>query len=295
METCPPLAISKARSCCSSPQSVRTLPGFVGWTSKNGGFSTTTKSSRSATIENSLAWFARAASVADKAPLISLRNVTREYKTGERTVHALGGVSLEIARREFVAIRGPSGCGKSTLIHLLAGLDHPTTGEIFVDDLALHTADDAALTQFRRRQVGLVFQFFNLLPTMNVRENISFPLLLQGVFPREMDERAAELIELVGLGERSEHFVHQLSGGEQQRTAIARALVHRPSLLIADEPTGNLDSQSAASVMELLEKIGREAMTTLIVVTHSNEVARAAGRRVEMRDGRVVGDSGPLS
>jgi putative ABC transport system ATP-binding protein len=219
----------------------------------------------------------------------------REYKTGERTVHALGGVSLAIARREFVAIRGPSGCGKSTLIHLLAGLDHPTAGEIFVDDLALHTADDAALTQFRRRQVGLVFQFFNLLPTMNVRENISFPLLLQGISPGEIDERTAELIELVGLGERSEHFVHQLSGGEQQRTAIARALVHRPSLLIADEPTGNLDSQSAASVMELLEKIGREAMTTLIVVTHSNEVARAASRRVEMRDGRVVGDSGPLS
>ena len=206
-------------------------------------------------------------------------------------MHALGGVSLEIARREFVAVRGPSGCGKSTLIHLLAGLDHPTAGEIFVDDLALHTADDAALTQFRRRQVGLVFQFFNLLPTMNVRENISFPLLLQGVSPREIDERTAELIELVGLGERSDHFVHQLSGGEQQRTAIARALVHRPSLLIADEPTGNLDSQSAASVMELLEKIGREGMTTLIVVTHSNEVARAASRRIEMRDGRVVGDS----
>ena len=223
--------------------------------------------------------------------MISLRNVTREYKTGQRTVHALGGVSLEIARREFVAVRGPSGCGKSTLIHLLAGLDQPTAGEIFVDGLALHTADDAALTQFRRRQVGLVFQFFNLLPTMNVRENISFPLLLQGVSPRESDERAMELVELVGLGERSDHFIHQLSGGEQQRTAIARALVHQPSLLIADEPTGNLDSQSAASVMELLEKIGREAMTTLIVVTHSNEVARAASRRIEMRDGKIVDDS----
>ncbi|MFZ1218926.1 MAG: ABC transporter ATP-binding protein [Chthoniobacterales bacterium] len=223
--------------------------------------------------------------------MISLRNVTREYRTGERTVHALGGVSVEIARREFVAVRGPSGCGKSTLIHLLAGLDQPTAGEIFVDGLALHTADDAALTQFRRRQVGLVFQFFNLLPTMNVRENISFPLLLQGVSPRESDERAMELVELVGLGERSDHFIHQLSGGEQQRTAIARALVHQPSLLIADEPTGNLDSQSAASVMELLEKIGREAMTTLIVVTHSNEVARAASRRIEMRDGKIVDDS----
>jgi putative ABC transport system ATP-binding protein len=227
--------------------------------------------------------------------LISLRNVTREYKTGQRTVHALAGVSLEIAPREFVAISGPSGCGKSTLIHLLAGLDQPTAGEIVVDGLALHEADDTALTQFRRSRVGLVFQFFNLLPTMNVRENISFPLLLQGVSSRESDQRAAELIDLVGLGERSGHFLHQLSGGEQQRTAIARALVHRPSVLIADEPTGNLDSQSASAVMKLLEKIGGEGSTTLIVVTHSHEVARAASRRVEMRDGRIVQDSGSPS
>ena len=223
--------------------------------------------------------------------MISLKNVTREYTSGQRTVHALDGVSLEIARDEFVAISGPSGCGKSTLIHLLAGLDHPTTGEILVDGLALHSADDAALTQFRRRQVGLVFQFFNLLPTMNVRENVSLPLLLQGVSPGESEQRADELIGLVGLTERAGHFVHQLSGGEQQRTAIARALVHRPALLIADEPTGNLDSRSAASVMQLLEKIGGEALTTLIVVTHSDEVARAASRRIEMRDGQIVRDS----
>jgi putative ABC transport system ATP-binding protein len=206
-------------------------------------------------------------------------------------VHALAGVSLEIARNEFVAIRGPSGCGKSTLIHLMGGLDHPTSGEILVNGLALHAADDRALTQFRRREVGLVFQFFNLLPTMNVRENISFPLLLQGVSPRESDERAAELVDLVGLRERSDHFLHQLSGGEQQRTAIARALVHRPSLLIADEPTGNLDSQSALAVMELLGKIGNDGSTTLIVVTHSDEVAKVASRQVEMRDGRIVRDS----
>ena len=217
--------------------------------------------------------------------------MTREYTSGQRTVHALDGVSLEIARNEFVAIRGPSGCGKSTLIHLLAGLDRPTSGEIFVEGIALHSADDAALTQFRRRGVGLVFQFFNLLPTMNVRENVSLPLVLQGVPPAQCDKRAQEVIDLVGLRERAEHFVHQLSGGEQQRTAIARAVIHRPSLLIADEPTGNLDSQSASSVMQLLEKIGREAMTTLIVVTHSEEVAAAASRRVEMRDGKIVGDS----
>src|SRR4051794_34007871 len=165
------------------------------------------KSSLSATILKS-AWFAPSDSLADKTGLITLKNLSRDYTSGERTVHALADVSLEIARDEFVAISGPSGCGKSTLIHLLAGLDHPTSGEIFVDGLGVHTADDAALTQFRRRQVGLVFQFFNLLPTMNVRENISFPLLLQGVSPRESDQRAAELIELVGLGARSDHFLH---------------------------------------------------------------------------------------
>jgi len=223
--------------------------------------------------------------------LITLKNLTREYTSGQRRVHALEDVSLEITRNEFVAIRGPSGCGKSTLIHLLAGLDRPTSGEVFVDGLALHSANDAELTRFRRHQVGLVFQFFNLLPTMNVRENVSFPLLIQGVPIAECEGRAEELIDLVGLRERADHFVHQLSGGEQQRTAIARALVHRPSLLIADEPTGNLDSHSASSVMQLLEKIGREATRTLIVVTHSDEVARAASRRVEMLDGKIVADS----
>ncbi len=206
-------------------------------------------------------------------------------------MHALDGVSLEIARNEFVAVNGPSGCGKSTLIHLLAGLEYPTAGEIVVDGLALHTADDAALTDYRRRRLGLVFQFFNLLPTMNVLENVSFPLLLQGRPPHESEKRAADLIDLVGLTDRSTHFIHQLSGGEQQRTAIARALVHRPSLLIADEPTGNLDSQSASTVMRLLEKIAGERLTTLIVVTHDDEVARAASRRVDMRDGKVVRDS----
>ena len=249
------------------------------------------KSSPSATIEKPGAPFARSACVADTASLISLRNISRHYKTGERAVHALDGVSLEIARNEFVAVSGPSGCGKSTLMHLLAGLEQPTTGEIFVDGLALHNADDAALTQYRRRQVGLVFQFFNLLPTMNVLENVSFPLLLQGVSPPESERKAAALIELVGLSDRATHFIHQLSGGEQQRTAIARALVHNPVLLIADEPTGNLDSHAASTVMGLLGRIGAEQLTTLIVVTHSDEVARAASRRVEMRDGKVVRDS----
>ena len=203
-------------------------------------------------------------------------------------MHALDGVSLDIADGEFVAVTGPSGCGKTTLMHLLGGLDTPTSGEIFVDGLALHSADDAALTDYRRHRLGLVFQFFNLLPTMNVIENVSFPLLLQGVPHGEAEQRARELLELVGMSERALHFVHQLSGGEQQRTAIARALIHRPSLLIADEPTGNLDSASAGMVMGVLQRIGGDQLATLIVVTHSPDVARAATRRIEMRDGKIV-------
>jgi putative ABC transport system ATP-binding protein len=230
--------------------------------------------------------------------MISLQKVSRYYEAGERSVHALENVSLEIARHEFVAVLGPSGCGKSTLLHLIAGLDRPTTGEIVVDGLRLTTADDAALTDFRRRRLGLVFQFFNLLPTMNALENVSLPLLLQGVAPGKAEARAKEMLELVGLMNRASHFIHQLSGGEQQRTAIARALVHRPSLLIADEPTGNLDTVSAEKVLCLLERIALEHLTTLVLVTHSREVAATASRQIELRDGRIVADhpvSAPLA
>jgi putative ABC transport system ATP-binding protein len=222
--------------------------------------------------------------------MISLQKVSRYYQAGERSVHALDEVSLQISRNEFVAVVGPSGCGKSTLMHLIAGLDRPTAGEIVVDGLSLKDANDAQLTNFRRRQLGLVFQFFNLLPTMNALENITLPLLLQGVPLGESEARARELLELVGLTNRATHFVHQLSGGEQQRTAIARALVHRPSLLIADEPTGNLDTVSAGRVLALFQQIAREQLTTLILVTHSTEVAAAASRQIELRDGKVVND-----
>ncbi len=222
--------------------------------------------------------------------MITLQNVNRYYAAGERSIHAIENVTLTIERHEFVAVVGPSGCGKSTLMHLIAGLDRPTAGEITVDGLSLTTADDAALTGFRRRQLGLVFQFFNLLPTMNVRENVTLPLLLQGTSLAASTARADELLALVGLTDRATHFVHQLSGGEQQRTAIARALVHRPSLLIADEPTGNLDTASAARVLSLLRQIAAEQMATLILVTHSAEVAAAATRLIEMRDGRILSD-----
>jgi putative ABC transport system ATP-binding protein len=223
--------------------------------------------------------------------MISLRNVTRYYQDGDRQVHALDGVSLEVQSHDFVAVAGPSGCGKSTLLHLVAGIDLPTSGEVHVDGIALHQADDAALTEYRRRRLGLVFQFFNLLPTMSVLENVSLPLLLQGASWAEGTARAREVLDLVDLANRTTHFPHQLSGGEQQRTAIARALVHQPSLLIADEPTGNLDTAAAERVLQVFRDISAQQLTTLIVVTHSAEVARIANRVVEMRDGKIVRDS----
>jgi putative ABC transport system ATP-binding protein len=216
--------------------------------------------------------------------MIRLSRVSRLYGT----IAALDDVSLEITAGEFLAITGPSGCGKSTLLHLVAGLDRPTRGEVTVDSLALHSADDAALTDYRRRRIGIVFQFFHLLPTMSVRENVCLPLLLHGVALAEARWRADEAIAWVGLADRASHLPHQLSGGQMQRTAIARALVHEPPLLLADEPTGNLDSASAAQVLALLEKIASQRRTTLLVVTHSDEVARLATRRVAMRDGRIL-------
>ncbi|MBS0661081.1 MAG: ABC transporter ATP-binding protein [Verrucomicrobia bacterium] len=226
--------------------------------------------------------------------MIRFVDVARTYESAETArVQALHGIDLEIAEKEFVAITGPSGCGKSTLLHLLGGLDRPTRGEVWVGPLALHAADETALTHYRRHDLGIVFQFFNLLPTMNVLENVTLPLLLQGVSPAQAEPRGRELLELVGLSARTGHFVHQLSGGEMQRTAIARALVHRPRLLLADEPTGNLDSVGATHLLEVLQKIASQALTTMIVVTHSEEVAAAAGRRVRMRDGTILHDASP--
>ncbi len=223
--------------------------------------------------------------------LIRLLRVSRSYPAQQDAgVTALADVTLEIRAGEFVSITGPSGCGKSTLLHLLGGLDRPTEGEVWVGDLALHQADEAALTQYRRHELGIVFQFYNLLPTMNVLENVMLPLLLQGEAPVKTEPRARELLELVGLSHRTGHFVHQLSGGELQRTAIARALIHRPRLLLADEPTGNLDSAGAERVLAVFEKIASQALTTMIVVTHSEEVAQAAPRRIRMRDGRILSD-----
>jgi ABC-type lipoprotein export system ATPase subunit len=223
--------------------------------------------------------------------MISLINVHRHYTGEGREVRAVDGVSLAIVPNEFVALNGPSGCGKSTLMHLIAGLDRPTSGQILVNGLALHDADENAITNYRRHQLGIVFQFFNLLPTMSALENVMFPLLLQGVSRNQSEQRARETLALFGLADRADHFARELSGGEQQRVAIARAIVHRPQFLIADEPTGNLDSASTASVMNALQTIAEQKVATLIIVTHSDEIARAASRRLAMRDGRIIGET----
>ncbi|MFZ0616235.1 MAG: ABC transporter ATP-binding protein [Chthoniobacterales bacterium] len=221
--------------------------------------------------------------------MIRLVKASRSY--GTPPVTALDSVSLEIGRGEFVAITGPSGSGKSTLLNLLGGLDHPTSGEVVVDGVHLEMADDRELTLYRRLKLGIVFQFFNLLPSMSVVENVELPLLLRGDDARESRAKALEMLDQVGMARRSSHFPHQLSGGEMQRAAIARGLVHGPSLLLADEPTGNLDSANASQVLEVIAKIASRRTATVIMVTHSDSVAALADRRIRMKDGRVAHDS----
>jgi len=223
--------------------------------------------------------------------MIRIEKATKLYGRADANgtaVHALNGVSLQIARGEFVAIMGPSGCGKSTLLHVLGGLDVLTSGEIYLEDEPIHRLDETALTQLRRNKIGFVFQFFNLLPTLTVEENVRLPGLLQNMPTKKLEGRCAELLAAVGMEHRAGHRLHQLSGGEMQRAALARALLMEPRVLLADEPTGNLDSEASAKIVKLFREIGEKHQTTIVMVTHSREVAGAAHRLVEMRDGRVV-------
>jgi len=220
--------------------------------------------------------------------VIRLVQVSKIYPGAGAKVTALANVSLEIAPGEFVALAGPSGCGKSTLLHLIAGVDLPTAGEVWVDGQALCRLSDRALSQYRRDRVGIVYQFFNLLPTMSAWENVALPGLLAGEPGRVARERAEERLRLVGMLHRKDHWPHELSGGELQRVAIARALVNDPPILLADEPTGNLDSKVGREVLELLGQLNAERNVTLLLATHSREAAAFAQRTIHLQDGTVV-------
>jgi putative ABC transport system ATP-binding protein len=219
--------------------------------------------------------------------MIKLENVTRVYQMGQTLVQALRGLNLEIADGEFVAIMGPSGSGKSTLLHLIGGLDLPTTGQVLLDDLDIAQQNGNQLAELRGRKVGFVFQTFNLVPTLSALKNVELPMIFQKVPRKERYEKARRLLEQVGLGDRLHHKPSELSGGECQRVAIARALANNPQILLADEPTGNLDAESGEQIMQILKRLNEEQKMTIIVVTHNPDVARYAHRIIRMRYGQI--------
>jgi putative ABC transport system ATP-binding protein len=220
--------------------------------------------------------------------VIELKNVTRTYKMGQQEIRALDGVDLTIADGEFVAILGPSGSGKSTLLHVVGGLDTPTAGQVTVDGQALGQAKDRELARFRNRRVGFVFQTFNLQPTYNALENVALPLIFAGVPPAERQRRAEAALQAVSLADRLQHRPAQLSGGERQRVAIARALVTDPAYILADEPTGNLDTATSREIVSLLDRLHRDRGLTVVLVTHDVEMAALAGRQITLRDGQIA-------
>ena len=219
--------------------------------------------------------------------VLRAENLHKTYLGLSTPVEALRGVSLEMESGEFVAVMGPSGCGKSTLLHLCGAMDRPTEGRLIIEGQPVHDLTDDRLTRLRRTRIGFIFQFFNLLPTLNVLENVSLPLLLDGVPGQEADGRAQRLLERLGLSNQLAHYPQQLSGGEMQRAAIARAVIHSPALLIADEPTGNLDSENGANILALLAELNLETDIAILLATHSPEIASAADRIVFMKDGLV--------
>jgi len=221
--------------------------------------------------------------------LIAASSLVKLYTMGEETVHALDGVTFEIERGGYVAIVGPSGSGKSTLMNLIGGLDSPTDGHLHIDGADIGAMDDSDLAVFRNKTIGFVFQSFNLLPRLTALENVELPLIYAGAEPKERKARAGDLLARVGLGDRLTHKPTQLSGGQQQRVAIARALACAPSLLLADEPTGALDTTTGKEIMALFEELNSEGVC-VVIVTHDLEVAAQARRTIEMRDGKIVRD-----
>ena len=220
--------------------------------------------------------------------ILRVEKLKKIYGQGDNTVVALDEVSLSVKQGEFVAIVGSSGSGKSTLMHLIGGVDRPTSGKVFVGGIDVYAQKEEALAIFRRRQVGLIYQFYNLIPVLNVRENMTLPVLMDG---RKVNEkRLSELLELLKLKDREKHLPNQLSGGQQQRVSIGRALLNAPSLLLADEPTGNLDSENSREIMELLRYSNKTYHQTVIVITHDENIALQADRIIALEDGRIIRD-----
>jgi putative ABC transport system ATP-binding protein len=223
-------------------------------------------------------------------PIIETKELRREYRIGRDAVIALGGVDISIYQGEFVAIVGPSGCGKSTLLNLLGGLDQPTKGNVFLDGQNLAQLSEEQLASLRRQKMGFIFQRHDLFPELTARENVEFPLLLGRMSPIERKKRADDLLTQIGLAEKADHLPDELSGGQQQRVGIARALANNPLILLADEPTGNLDSATSAEIINILIQLTRNQGLTLVMVTHDPEVAEQADRKLTLRDGQLVGE-----
>ena len=220
--------------------------------------------------------------------ILRVENLCKTYGKGKNEVKALDNISFSVNKGEFIAIIGPSGSGKSTLLHLLGGVDKPTSGKVFMNDQEVYVQNDEQLAIFRRRQVGLIYQFYNLIPILNVFENITLPLKLDG--QKVNEERVNELLGLLGLAERRKHLPSQLSGGQQQRVSIGRALINAPALGLADEPTGNLDSKSSQEIIGLLKHSNKKYGQTLIVITHDENIALQADRIIRIADGQIVSD-----
>jgi putative ABC transport system ATP-binding protein len=223
-------------------------------------------------------------------PVIEIENITKVYQMGETEVHALRGATLNIFEGELVSIMGPSGSGKSTLMNIIGCLDQPTSGLYKLDQVDVHTLKDNQLAEIRNRKIGFVFQQFNLLPRTTALQNVELPLIYSGTSSHRRHERAKAALEAVGLGDRLHHHPNELSGGQQQRVAIARALVNDPAIILADEPTGNLDSKSGAEIMAIFQRLNREKGITVIFVTHDPQIARHTRRIIRIYDGQIVGD-----
>ena len=222
--------------------------------------------------------------------IVDATGIHKTYRTGKVTVPALRGIDLRIRRGEMVAIMGPSGCGKTTTLNCLSGLDEIDSGTVIVEDQVIHDLPDDDRSDYRARRMGFVFQLYNLLPVLSAVENVEMPLLVSGVNPKEARQRSLELLDQVGLADRTDHLPSELSGGQRQRVTIARALVNHPAIVWADEPTGDLDSESAGEIMELMTRLNRDSGETFVIVTHSREVGEIADRIIFMRDGLVTDD-----